>query len=106
MRAGKLDSTITVQRFTATVDDYGTPVESWATVATVRAQVIQANTEEFLRGAGATDETAVIFRVRWINGLKTADRVQWDGQTFNIKELKEIRRHKGLDIRCIALGNA
>lgn len=107
MRAGKLDSTITVQRDGSTViDDYGTPTTSPGASATVRAQVIQASTEEFIRGAGATDESVVVFRIRWLADLTNADRVDWDGRTYNVKEVKEIRRRKGLDIRCIALGNA
>lgn len=102
MRAGKLDQSITIQRFTNTVDDYGTPVQSWTDTVTVRAQVIQQSTEEFIRGAqGASDETAIIFRTRWIEDITTADRVSFDGEKFNIKELKPIGRRKRLDIRAV-----
>jgi SPP1 family predicted phage head-tail adaptor len=100
MRAGKLDRQIVIQRFTNTVDDYGTPVETWTTVATVRAQIIQQSTEEFIRGYGATDDAIVIFRVRWIDGITTADRVVFDSENYNIKELKPIGRAKGLEFRC------
>lgn len=102
MRAGKLDQTITVQRFTNTVDDYGTPVETWTDLVTVRAQIIQQSTEEFIRGYGADDDAIVIFRTRWIADINTADRVSFDGAHWNIKELKPIGRRKGLDIRCAA----
>ena len=100
MRAGKLDRTITIQGFTNTVNDYGTPVETWTDKATLRAQIIQSSTEEFIRG-GAVDETAIIFRTRWLAGVTTSDRIQYEGEAFNIKETKEIGRRKGLELRAV-----
>ena len=106
MRAGKLDQTITIERGAATVDEYGTPSEGWSPVATVRAQVIQASTEEFLKGFGETAETAIIFRIRHMDGIRVADRVTYDGRHHDIKEVKELGRREGLDLRCIAAGDA
>lgn len=100
MRAGKLDRTITIQAFTNTVDDYGTPVETWTDVATIRAQKVEASTEEYLRGYGETDATVMIFRTRWLAGVTTSMRVVYEGCNFNIKETKEIGRRKGLELRC------
>lgn len=104
MRAGKLDKTITIDRFTSTVDDYGTPAETWVTVATVRAQIIQATTEEFMRGWGASSEAAVIFRIRHMDGLTPADRITYQGTPYDLKEIKELGRREGLDLRCVAAG--
>lgn len=101
MRAGSLDRSITIQRATTSVDDYGTPVETWTDLVTVRAQIIQQSTTEFIQG-GARDDTVKIFRSRWIEDITTADRVLHDGELFNIKELKPIGRAKGLDIRTVA----
>jgi SPP1 family predicted phage head-tail adaptor len=103
MRAGKMDSIITIQRYSRVVDEGGGSVLTWTDLVTVRAQIIQATTEEFMKSYGASDETAVIFRTRYVDGLKTADRVVWNGVNHNIKELKEIRRRKGLDIRTVAI---
>lgn len=100
MRAGKLDRSIIIQRFTSEPNEYGTPVETWATVATLRAQIIQSSTEEFIRG-GAVDETVIIFRTRWLAGVTTADRIEYEDQAFNIKETKEIGRRKGLELRAV-----
>ena len=103
MRAGKLDRTIAVSRFASAPDDFGTPVSTWTPVATLRAQVIQSSTEEFLTAQGANDETVVIFRTRWIDGITTADRVKYgSGPYFNIREVKEIGRRHGLELRCEA----
>ncbi|ALK09504.1 phage head closure protein [Blastochloris viridis] len=100
MRAGNLDRTITIQSFASGVDDYGTPIEQWSDVATVRAQIVQASTDEFLAAFGETDKTAIIFRVRWLDGVTTEHRVVYAGKSLNIREMKEIGRRKGLELRC------
>ncbi|MCB1511521.1 MAG: phage head closure protein [Hyphomicrobiaceae bacterium] len=104
MRAGKLDRDITIQRGTTTIDEYGTMTQTWADVATLRAQIVQQSTEEFIRGFGASDVTAVIFRTRWLDGVTNADRISHDGGIYNIKEMKEIGRRRGLEIRCTSMG--
>ena len=102
MRAGKLDRSITLQRFFSATDDYGTPSATWSDLATLRAQVIQAATEEFMKAPGTTDETAIVFRTRYLAGVTTADRIAYAGALFNVKEVKEIGRRKGLEIRAVA----
>lgn len=102
MRAGKLDKSITIERSAAVIDDYGVPSEGWTTLTTVRAQVIQSSTEEFLKGYGETSETAIIFRIRHMGGLTLADRVTYEGRPHDLKEIKELGRRAGLDLRCVA----
>lgn len=104
MRAGSMDSQITVQRATTAINDYGAPVETWADLVTLRAQVIQSSTEEFIRGAGASDETVVVFRTWYFDDVTLADRIVFDGEIHNIKETKEIGRRNGLEIRTKSLG--
>lgn len=99
MRAGKLDRSITVQSFTSTVNDYGTPVETWTDVATVRAQIIQSSTEEYLTN-GASDTTSIIFRTRYFGTIVPKSRILFEGEEYNVREVKEIGRRKGLDLRC------
>lgn len=99
MRAGKMDRSITVQSFTSSVNEYGTPIETWTDVATVRAQIIQSSTEEFLTN-GASDTTSIIFRARHFAGVTTSSQVVYEGETFNVREITEIGRRKGLDLRC------
>lgn len=103
MRAGRLDREITLQRFTAAVEDAGTPILTWADIATMRAQIVQQSTDEFIRGAGAVDETVIVFRLRWFDGITPADRVLFEGRHFNIKEVREIGRRRGLELRCLVL---
>lgn len=101
MRAGKLDRLIIIQANTGpSTDEYGTPSEGWVDVTTLRAQLVEASTEEFLRGYGETADTAIIFRTRYLAGVTTDHRVEYDVAHFNIREVKEIGRRKGLELRC------
>lgn len=100
MRAGKLDRTIRIDRYSAGApDNFGTVTAGWEMLATLRAQVVQASTEEFINANGASDETIVIFRTRYLAGVTNADRIIFDGQTFSLKEVKEIGRRRGLELR-------
>lgn len=100
MRAGKLDRTIIIERSEETIDDYGTPASMWLLVAILRAEIMQAGTEEFIRN-GAVEETVTVFRTRWLAGVTGADRVTSEGVIFDVKEAKEIGRRRGLEIRCV-----
>ncbi len=100
MRAGKLDRVITVHSLTTSVDPAGTPTETWTTMATVRAQIVEASTEEYQRSYGAGGNTSVIFRTHWLGGVTTDHRVQYEGKNLNIRETKEIGRRQGLELRC------
>lgn len=100
MRAGSMDRTIEIQSSSKTVADDGTPVMAWSAVATVRAQILQASTEEYLRAYGETDAMAVIFRIRWRPGVNTDHRVVYGGRNLNVREIKEIGRRRGLELRC------
>ncbi|NTH50934.1 phage head closure protein [Agrobacterium rhizogenes] len=102
MRSGKLDRTITIQRYTSGVDDYGTPVMAWTDLANLRAQIVQASTDEFIRN-GAVDETVIIFRTRYLAGVTNADRISYGDGVLNLKEVKEIGRRQGLELRCTRL---
>lgn len=106
MRAGKLDKFIDVIRATSTVDSYGTPQESWTTYASMRAQMISANTEEFMRAFGSSSETATVFRIRYRDDLALSDIVVFQGRSFNLKEITELGRREGLDLRCTARDNS
>ncbi|MCR5856576.1 phage head closure protein [Mesorhizobium sp. J428] len=101
MRAGQLDREITIQAQTRTgTTPAGTPQFAWTTFATVRAQIVQASTQEYLRGYGETDNLGVVFRIWWLDGVTTEHRVHYAGKTLNIRETKEIDRRKGLELRC------
>ena len=106
MRAGALDRTIVIQRLAETARPSGGISESWAPLATLRAQLIQATTDEAIRGYGAATEAVTVFRTRFLAGVTAADRVLFDDRPHDIVEIKEIGRRRGLELRTIARGPA
>jgi SPP1 family predicted phage head-tail adaptor len=95
MRSGTLRYQVEVQKATTTVDAFGTPQNTWQTFATVRAEVVQRSTEEFLRNQGASDEQIVVFRTRYLDSISNADRILFEETAHNIKEIvpDPMRRH-------------
>lgn len=103
MRAGRLDRTITVLKRTEGEPEgpFGTIPITYPPLATVRAEIVQGSTEDFLRSYGEVTETAIIFRIRWLDNVTTSDRVSHEGESLTIREVKEIGRRRGLEIRCV-----
>ncbi|EAQ23228.1 phage head closure protein [Roseovarius sp. 217] len=100
MRSGKLVHVIEVQRATSTVNAAGTPVDTWTPIATLRAEVVERATQDFLENAGEISTARTVFRTRFFNGLITTDRIAFDGHTFEVEEVTRIGRRTGLEIRC------
>lgn len=57
-----------------------------------------------MRGFGASSEAAIVFRTRYPDGFTLADRVVYAGRIHDIKELKELGRRQGLQIRTTTRG--
>ena len=102
MRAGKLDRIITIQRGTkAKVGPHAVP--TWTDIATVRAEIVQQSASEFLTGFGEAETGTVIFRLRYLDGITTVDQIAYDGRLYNIKEIAEIGRRRGIELRAVAV---
>jgi SPP1 family predicted phage head-tail adaptor len=102
MRAGKLDRTISIERKTETVSETGSVVSAWLNIATVRAEIVTQSASEFLTGFGEAESGTIVFRVRYLAGITTADRVSYAGQVYDLKEVTEIGRRRGLELRAVA----
>lgn len=103
MRAGKLDRIITIERKSETVSDSGAVVTNWTPVATVRAEIVTSAASEFLTGYGEAESGTVVFRIRYIAGITTADRVTYAGKIHDLKDITEIGRRRGLELRAVAV---
>ncbi|MBF2716889.1 phage head closure protein [Agrobacterium vitis] len=102
MRAGKLDRIITIERQIETVKPSGAVAAAWTNFDTVRAEIVQQSASEFLTGFGEAESNSVIFRIRYLPGITTADRVSYNGATYDLKEVSEIGRRRGLELRAVA----
>ncbi len=100
IKAGKLDRQITVSREAETVAASGAVSKTWTPVATIRAELKQRSADEYLKGFGEVEAGGAVFHVRYLAGITTADRVTSDGVAYDIDEITELGRKRGLELRC------
>lgn len=93
MTTRRLLDQITIERLTRTVSPAGTVADTWAPVATVRAQVLQRKLVERLEAYGEAEESTIGFRVHALpTEITTADRVVFEGAALDLKDVTEVRR--------------
>lgn len=84
MRAGDLTERVTIQQKTLVPDTWGGSTATWATFATVWANIRHMNGKEFITaGAEASQSTASI-RIRKLAGVTTSMRVLVGTDIYNI----------------------
>ena len=104
MRAGSLDRTIAFERVTTVLDAAGAAVETWTTLATMRARLVSNADNDREREFGASAETWLSFETRWLDGLTLADRLTYRGEAYHLKAVSEIGRRRGLTIKAERIG--
>ena len=90
IRSGKLKHQITIERESETVAASGAVSSAWLPVATVRAELVQRDAQEFLTGFGEIEGGSAVFRVRYLGGLTLADRVTHGGVIAEGIDYREI----------------
>ena len=103
MRAGRMKHLITIQEVVSGVDEHGTPVETGVVFYSLRAELVQQSTDEFLKAQGAVGETVVVFRTRYLDGVTVAHRVLFKGEPYNVRQVAPIEGNRGLELRCARL---
>lgn len=102
MRFGSMDSRVAIQRATLTTNAYGERAESWATIATVWAEVqYKVGGGENVQSDQVMSEQRVHFIIRYssdVSDLKPSDRVSYKSNTYQIEGVQEIGRQEGLRI--------
>lgn len=63
--AGRLDRRVTIEQPTSSVDSWGQPVEGWAAVASVWANIKPVSTREKMRAGALESEITHTVMVRW-----------------------------------------
>lgn len=99
MRSGKLDRLITIERATETVAPSGAVSSTWTPIATVRAEIVNQTATEFLAGHGEAERGTIIFRIRFLADITTDNRITFNGAHYNVREIVEIGRRRGLELR-------
>lgn len=85
MFSGRLRSRITLQRRSVTRDATGAEVETWAELSTVWADIEALPGREFWASQAVTSSQVLRFRVRYLAGVTTLDRILYDGRLWNIR---------------------
>lgn len=103
MRAGRLDRTITIQRLAESVSPAGTVTDTWADIATARAELVSNTLTETGYAFGEADNDALVFRIRFRADITTSDRVSYEGRAYDLVGIVEIGRRRALELRCEAV---
>lgn len=105
MRAGKLDRLIWIESPPEEQKDGAGAIRfDYHWDHPHRAQIIKRASEETQRPFGAYSESNITFRTRWISDLDLTYRIIFEDRIYEIKEITEIGRRRGLDIRAVAKG--
>ena len=106
MDAGRLDRKIALRRVSyATVEGMTEPVETWATFATVWANVMPVSDGERLRSGETLAQMQSRFTIRYssvVASLDPRDRLQYNGRDYDINGLKELGRREFFEITATA----
>lgn len=98
----KLDKRITIQAVQATLDAAGQPVESWADVATVWAEVRPFRGGERFLARQVVGKSVTTFVVRYLAGVTVRHRIVYEGLPWDIQDVRERGRQEALEIDATA----
>lgn len=105
MRAGRLNHRITILRNTPAQSTAGTPVASWATVATVYAGIRYQKGTEAAAAQQVVGKSLATFSIRWsseVSDVNATDRIGHNGREYDIKDVREIGYREGIEIDAVA----
>lgn len=89
MNPGRLDRKVTIQARTASRDDEGSPVVSYATEATVPCERVQMTGSEARRSAAVRADVNLTLRIRFRSTLTEQHRLVFEGRTYDIVAINE-----------------
>lgn len=102
MDGRKLDRRITLLRYGITYDDDLNPVEAWTADADpVWASWRRSSARETLAGAEVNAAATDVFEIRYsaaVASINPKDRLQYQGDTYDIKASQETGRREGIRI--------
>lgn len=103
MRAGGFDRQIVIEQRAVTRDAVGSEVESWSTFAEVWAQKKDTSGREFYASNMESGEVTTKFTIRYLAGLQMDMRIKYDGLVYDIENISEIGRKRGIEISARAV---
>lgn len=95
-RPGKMDRRVIIEARTLTQDGTGTRVETWATSATVWAELAKDDGKQIEAADGDRTATMKHFRIRYRTLSETTNRISYGGKAYEIKGIEEEGRQDTL----------
>ncbi len=93
LRIGRMNEEVVIQTWAESRTSSGGVIDTWATFATVWAEV------SYLKGSEPFDAGRPIalnvrtFRVRWLDGLTEKMRISFDSVFWDIDSIEEVERN-------------
>ena len=84
MRAGTLNSRVTIQQQSATQDALGQPVQTWTDVATVWANIKHTSGIESIKADALTSTVRASVQIRYKSGLVSGMRLSAGSVLYDI----------------------
>lgn len=94
MKAGQLDQRVTLEQRDDGQDEYGQPIESWTSFASVWACVEPLQGREFIAAHAAVSEVTARVRIRYLPGVTPAMRVLHDEDVYWIEAVIHVKSGK------------
>lgn len=85
MRSGRLRHKIVIESETESQDSAGEATLSFATFATVRAEIVTQPAREMLKAGQELSVQHTMFRIRYLSGITPKMRVLYDSRYFDIE---------------------
>ena len=85
MQAGRLDSRVTIQSPSQSVDELGQPIPGWTDVALVWASIRHLSGVEAIKADATVSTVKASIRIRWRTGLDAGMRVVHGLRVYSIE---------------------
>lgn len=98
MKPGRLDREIVIESATLSANSIGEMVETWATFASVWAQVAPLSAGERFRSEARHSARVSVFTIRYLDGLLPTMRIKYENLFWRILGIAEVGRRHWLEI--------
>ena len=99
---GFLDRRVTIQVNAPTLDGAGQEVEVWSTVATVWMRVKPQRGGERFQAHQVMGKAVTTFQARHRTDVSVLNRLVYDGKDWDIHDVREMGRKRGIEIDATA----
>lgn len=107
MKAEELKHRITLQVFTAVVNENGFEVETWVDFKILWAAVTNLHGREYFAAAAVKAENTVKFTIRYTEGIDESMRILFRGKQYNISSIDNIKyANKFIEIKAMEVDNS